>query len=93
MKEYRKVGRMSKVIERVEIANQIEGNQAVIAEIIREDVFVDDLLTGADSIEEAEYICKNVSNVLKSAGFELQKWYSNEPGGVLKNGSTTNQDY
>ncbi|KAF2887276.1 hypothetical protein ILUMI_18897 [Ignelater luminosus] len=93
MRKYRDMGHMSEVFGRVEAgveyfmphhgvlleAYQIEGNKPAIAQIIRDDFFVEDLLTGADSIEKAAYICENVSNVLKTACFELQKWYSNEP--------------
>ncbi|KAF2884129.1 hypothetical protein ILUMI_22049 [Ignelater luminosus] len=62
------------------------GQSTTIADIIR------DLLTRADSIEKAAYICENVSNVLKSACFELRKWYSNKPS-VLENVCSTNRDY
>ncbi|KAF2895127.1 hypothetical protein ILUMI_11047 [Ignelater luminosus] len=75
-----------------ELINQIEGNHPTIAEIIRDDIFVDNSLTGADSIKEAAYICENVSKVLKTVCFELQKWYSNKPG-VLKNVGSANQGY
>lgn len=54
-----------------------------IAKIIERDFYVDDLLTGADSIEEASRICKNVTEVLKTGCFELRKFYSNDSA-VLK---------
>ncbi|XP_030747104.1 uncharacterized protein LOC115875730 [Sitophilus oryzae] len=49
----------------------------------------DDLLTGADTIEQVGYICQEVSNTLKNGCFELRKWHSNEPA-VLKNISDHN---
>jgi len=39
---------------------------------------MDDLLTGANSIEEARNIIERLSHILKSAGFKLRKWISNE---------------
>lgn len=47
------------------------------SEIIKKDFYVDDLLTGADSIEEIEIIRTQVSDILRTAGFNLTKWFSN----------------
>lgn len=49
-----------------------------IVNIIKNHFYVDDLLTGADTVEEATYIIKQVSRVLSSAGFILRKWISNK---------------
>ncbi|XP_044766260.1 uncharacterized protein LOC123322380 [Coccinella septempunctata] len=62
-----------------ELAKVCQDSQPYIAEIIRRDFYVDDLLTGADTIEHAQSICAEVSSVLLSGCFELRKWYSNEP--------------
>lgn len=48
-----------------------------IADIIESDFYVDDLLTGADSEQEAIHICTEVSNILKGGCFQLRKWQSN----------------
>jgi hypothetical protein len=37
---------------------------------------MDDLISGADTLEEAESIKVQVSSILSSAGFELRKWAS-----------------
>ncbi|XP_050293812.1 uncharacterized protein LOC126734295 [Anthonomus grandis grandis] len=44
---------------------------------IKEDFYVDDLLTGSDSIERTIEIGNNISLLLSKAGFHLRKWVSN----------------
>ena len=44
---------------------------------LMENLFVDNLLTGADTLEEAEDIYENACRILKSGGFTLDKWSSN----------------
>lgn len=40
---------------------------------------MDDLLPGADTLEEAKLLRREVTNVLASGGFVLRKWATNEP--------------
>lgn len=47
--------------------------------ILEENVYVDDCLFGADDIEEAKEVKSQVTEILKSGGFHLRKWVSNEP--------------
>ena len=61
------------------IADEIQDSQPRAAEIIRSEFYVDDLLSGADSIKEAMEIQEEVNQVLQSYGFPLRKWASNEP--------------
>lgn len=49
----------------------------VASEVIQHDFYVDDMLSGADSIEEAKTLVKQVKDVSDSAGFSLRKWNSN----------------
>ncbi|XP_030746008.1 uncharacterized protein LOC115874849, partial [Sitophilus oryzae] len=49
----------------------------VIANVIQNHFYVDDLLSGADTIEEAINIVTEISKVLNTAGFRLRKWISN----------------
>ncbi|XP_039450509.1 uncharacterized protein LOC120429503 [Culex pipiens pallens] len=51
----------------------------VASRVIQEDFYVDDMLSGADSIEEASTLMKEVRQVTDSAGFTLRKWNSNCP--------------
>lgn len=48
-----------------------------IANIIKNDFYIDDLNTGAETESELQYIYKNVKNVLESAGFPLRKIRTN----------------
>lgn len=61
----------------VQCARDNAANYPEAARIIQEDFYVDDCLTGADSIDEALVICRELDLVLKSGGFELAKWTSN----------------
>lgn len=45
---------------------------------ILHDFYVDDLLTGTDSIDETMQLKTDLDNILRSSGFELRKWASNE---------------
>ncbi|XP_076237360.1 uncharacterized protein LOC143181054 [Calliopsis andreniformis] len=45
---------------------------------IIKDFYVDDLLTGASSIDEARKLRREISDILHSAGFPLRKWASND---------------
>lgn len=50
-----------------------------IAEIIINDFYVDDLLTGGTNINEVLAIREKVTNSLAAAGMPLRKWKSNDP--------------
>lgn len=62
----------------MELARECKQQWPDIAKIIEKDFYVDDLLTGANSIKQARDIVEKVLQVLKSAGFILRKWISNE---------------
>ncbi|XP_052746969.1 uncharacterized protein LOC112055315 [Bicyclus anynana] len=47
------------------------------AEITKRDYYVDDLMTGCETEEEALQIYNEMSKLMKSGGFQLQKWSSN----------------
>ena len=47
--------------------------------VIKNCFYVDDLLTGSDSETELLQIQKEVSKILKGAGFDLRKYLSNKP--------------
>lgn len=48
-----------------------------IAKIILNDFFMDDLMSGAENIEDGLKIYTELSEVLAKGGFQLQKWKSN----------------
>ncbi|XP_070385218.1 uncharacterized protein [Dermacentor albipictus] len=49
------------------------------AKILSDNLYVDDLVTGGDSVEEAERIIRESQSILKAAGMNLRKWRSNYP--------------
>ncbi|XP_011859403.1 PREDICTED: uncharacterized protein LOC105556903 [Vollenhovia emeryi] len=49
------------------------------ARVILRDFYVDDLLTGHDDLDQLRVLKDEITSVLKSGGFELAKWRSNEP--------------
>lgn len=49
------------------------------SQILREDTYVDDVISGTDNPHEALQLQNQLSNLLKSGGFHLRKWNSNCP--------------
>ncbi|MDD9341209.1 MAG: A17 family peptidase, partial [Providencia heimbachae] len=47
------------------------------AKIILSDCYVDDVITGADTIDECAALQKELINLLQTGGFKLHKWSSN----------------
>lgn len=47
------------------------------SQVIRRDTFVDDILTGADTVAEAQQLKLELIELTRSAGYELRKWSSN----------------
>jgi hypothetical protein len=44
--------------------------------------YVDDIVTGADSIAEAKNLIAELTTLFRQGGFELRKWSSNKPAAV-----------
>ncbi|XP_062713590.1 uncharacterized protein LOC134290461 [Aedes albopictus] len=47
------------------------------SKVVKKDFYVDDMLSGADSIEEAKQLVAETIDLTNSAGFILRKWRSN----------------
>ncbi|XP_062715106.1 uncharacterized protein LOC134291407 [Aedes albopictus] len=54
-----------------------ETSHPTAAKVVRKDFYVDDLLTGTDSIEEGKALATELISLTNSAGFTLRKWSSN----------------
>lgn len=67
-----------------QLAEECKGSHPQIAQIIRKSMLVDDVLHGAHSIKEAAQMCHDLTQILKSGGFELRKWIANHPD-ILRN--------
>lgn len=61
-----------------ELADECQHDQPQIAEIIKSDFYMDDLLTGANNVEDAANISVQIKNILRQGGFDLRKWRSND---------------
>ncbi|XP_039447364.1 uncharacterized protein LOC120426643 [Culex pipiens pallens] len=51
----------------------------VAADRILKGFYVDDLMSGADTVEEAQELAGQITTILGEAGFVLRKWSSNAP--------------
>ena len=49
------------------------------SQVIMRDFYVDALLTGANTVEEAKQLKNELVQLLSAAGMELRKWASNKP--------------
>lgn len=58
-----------------QLASEVRNN--AVAQVINEDMYVDDVISGNDDKELLIKICDEVSKVLKSGGFHLRKWVFN----------------
>ncbi|XP_045506863.1 uncharacterized protein LOC123703037 [Colias croceus] len=70
-----------------QIANDEGEGYPAAVNVIKNDFFMDDLLSGQDSVEDATKIAKQISNILSRGGMKLQKWSSNNKD-FLKNFSS-----
>lgn len=61
-----------------EVAFEIQGSHPVESNIISKDFYVDDLMTGAATVEDAKKMQVSLIEILNGYGFELRKWCSNE---------------
>ncbi|GFT41574.1 uncharacterized protein TNCV_1964841 [Trichonephila clavipes] len=51
----------------------------LVTEVIMPDVYMDDLLTGADDLESGRKLQVQLVSMLKGAGMELHKWSASNP--------------
>lgn len=61
----------------VQLAENFKDSHPSASRVIKEDFYVDDMLTGGITEEEIHTISRDVRMILESAGFELQKVHSN----------------
>ncbi|XP_059051901.1 uncharacterized protein LOC131846582 [Achroia grisella] len=60
-----------------QLADDEERRFPAAARLLRSSVYMDDILGGADTLEETQSLKRDVVDLLKSGGFELSKWTSN----------------
>ncbi|XP_038113822.1 uncharacterized protein LOC119767919 [Culex quinquefasciatus] len=54
-----------------------EARYPLAAKIVKQDFYVDDLLTGVDDLEEGMQLINEILELMESAGLSLRKWNSN----------------
>ncbi|XP_047998344.1 uncharacterized protein LOC125235800 [Leguminivora glycinivorella] len=59
-----------------QLADDEEMQFPAAAQLLRSSVYMDDILGGADSIEDASKLKQELTDLLRSGGFELSKWTS-----------------
>ncbi|XP_076301661.1 uncharacterized protein LOC143219643 [Lasioglossum baleicum] len=62
-----------------QLSSDEESRFPLAASCLRSDVYMDDVLSGASTIDEALEVQKQLIAALKAGGFTLRKWTSNEP--------------
>ena len=60
-----------------QLATDEEKSYQLASKILRSDTYVDDVISGADSFEDALKLQTDLCSLLKSGGFWLRKWKSN----------------
>ncbi|GFW30302.1 uncharacterized protein TNCV_3850731 [Trichonephila clavipes] len=56
---------------------ELERDDPAVSSLIKESFYIDDLMAGAPSSEEAISLIKTLSSILEARGFHLRKWLSN----------------
>ncbi|XP_078040736.1 uncharacterized protein LOC144471982 [Augochlora pura] len=62
-----------------QLANDESDEYPAAFEVIKRDIYVDDLLTGAGTFREALKLRNGVINLLKKGGLNIRQWVSNDP--------------
>ncbi|XP_037826770.1 uncharacterized protein LOC119614723, partial [Lucilia sericata] len=62
-----------------QLATEEEGKFPLAAKIVRRDFYVDDMISGGDTVEEAMEIRQQVAALLQTGNFFIRKWCSNVP--------------
>ncbi|XP_037811070.1 uncharacterized protein LOC119603189 [Lucilia sericata] len=62
-----------------QLATEEEGKFSLAAKIVRRDFYVDDMISGGDTVEEAMEIRQQVAALLQTGNFFIRKWCSNVP--------------
>ncbi|KAJ8720880.1 hypothetical protein PYW08_006345 [Mythimna loreyi] len=73
-----------------QLANDERYKYPAAAKVLEEDFYMDDLLSGHHTLQEAKQLQKDLIDLLKSGGFNLRKWSSNKTE-LLDGVSTTDE--
>ena len=59
--------------------HKYHGKEPELCRCIEQSVYVDDLITGANSIDDTSKLYKMAKTLMSDGGFNLHKWKSNSP--------------
>lgn len=76
-----------------QLALENRQNYPEASRVILQDFYMDDLLSGMDSLEDARELKGQVSHILCSGGFVLRKWMSNEKEVLLEGSDGENVEH
>ncbi|KAG5880600.1 hypothetical protein JTB14_026571 [Gonioctena quinquepunctata] len=62
----------------LQLAEDERKNFPLAANILNEDIYIDDVCSGSSSLAEAKLIRNELINILRKGNFELRKWASNQ---------------
>ncbi|KAM8718925.1 hypothetical protein ACLKA7_011602 [Drosophila subpalustris] len=65
-----------------QLSQDEEANFPLAAKVVRRDFYVDDLISGGDTVEEVTEIRMQVKELLRRGHFPIRKWCSNEPAAL-----------
>lgn len=68
----------------LQLAEEEKSNFPRASEILKNDTYVDDIVSGCSSVKDAISLQGELTNLLKKGGFQLHKWATNKPE-VLSN--------
>lgn len=74
------------------LAELEESKYSLAAKITKKDFYMDDLMTGSETVSEAVQIYNEMNELMMSGGFELQKWNSNSTSFLDSIGKCSLQD-
>ncbi|XP_011879230.1 PREDICTED: uncharacterized protein LOC105568293, partial [Vollenhovia emeryi] len=74
------------------LAEHCERNFPIASRILREQTYVDDILAGADNVNDVVILQEQLATVLRTGGFETHKWCSNRPEITDKISSSSRED-
>ncbi|KAK9703598.1 Protein of unknown function (DUF1759) [Popillia japonica] len=60
-----------------QVAHDNKQTFPIASKVILEDFYVDDLLTGTNTIKEAITLCNDLESILRHSGFKLRQWVLN----------------
>ncbi|XP_065354551.1 uncharacterized protein LOC135949022 [Calliphora vicina] len=63
----------------LQLAEDVKSTHPLASKILQQNMYVDDVLAGGHTLNDAIKSRKELTTVLKSAGFDLMKWTSNDP--------------